>query len=564
VTVSHLLVVSVGPVQEFIAAARRTRDLWFGSHMLSEISRAVAVAVEKHGKLIFPESAAAPNVANIVLAELHNNTAPNVVAAEAKKAAQACWREFADPVRAEYASILLGDIWDGQVDDVVECYAAWAPTMGDYARDRARVMQLLAARKNCRDFLPADGRAGVPKSSLDGARESVLKEPSAWHRHDRRRLRVRTGEQLDVVGLVKRVAEGTQPYPSMARVAADPWLRGCRNQLGDLISACNGLNTPGEPEVIRRIDLDAHPHYADFPFEGTTVFRSRHHELREEAGLDPADFGSLNSALTALVRDAGEPNPYLAVLVADGDKMGETISQLNSADEHRNFSATLAAFAADAQRIVHEYRGVLVYAGGDDVFAFVPVDRCLGCARKLHDRFGGRLEAWGRRASTKITLSVGIAIGHFMEPLEDLRQYGLDAERHAKRPDRDGLAVHLHKRGGGPIQVRMKWQDAPQERLENYARLFQQRAIPSRLPYELRQMATVYERWQSATVADAVRRDVLRTISAKQGNTVHLAAVAEVVHTRVRDAGSLRDFAEELLLARQIATAFRQSGEETT
>ena len=44
---SHLLAISVGPVQEFIAAARRTRDLWFGSYLLSEISRAVAKAVER-------------------------------------------------------------------------------------------------------------------------------------------------------------------------------------------------------------------------------------------------------------------------------------------------------------------------------------------------------------------------------------------------------------------------------------------------------------------------------------------------------------------------------------
>ena len=69
---SHLLAISVGPVQEFIAAARRTRDLWFGSYLLSEISRAVAKAVENQGgKLIFPASSDAENVANVILAELH-------------------------------------------------------------------------------------------------------------------------------------------------------------------------------------------------------------------------------------------------------------------------------------------------------------------------------------------------------------------------------------------------------------------------------------------------------------------------------------------------------------
>jgi hypothetical protein len=34
-------------------------------------------------------------------------------------------------------------------------------------------MRLLAGRKACRNFGPGAGEAGVPKSSLDGARESV-------------------------------------------------------------------------------------------------------------------------------------------------------------------------------------------------------------------------------------------------------------------------------------------------------------------------------------------------------------------------------------------------------
>ena len=38
----HLLGIHIGPVQEFIAAARRSRDLWFGSWLLSELSKAAA------------------------------------------------------------------------------------------------------------------------------------------------------------------------------------------------------------------------------------------------------------------------------------------------------------------------------------------------------------------------------------------------------------------------------------------------------------------------------------------------------------------------------------------
>jgi CRISPR-associated protein Cmr2 len=153
---THLLAIAVGPVQEFIAAARRTRDLWFGSHMLSEISRAVANAVERlQGRLIFPASSGAENVANVILAELMTGGDPKAVAANAKEAAQKRWRTYAEEARREASGVIRTDIWDDQVHDVIDFYAAWVPRSADYRHDRARVIRLLAGRKNCRDFLPA-------------------------------------------------------------------------------------------------------------------------------------------------------------------------------------------------------------------------------------------------------------------------------------------------------------------------------------------------------------------------------------------------------------------------
>jgi len=38
----HVLVISFGPIQDFIASARRCQDLWFGSYLLSELARATA------------------------------------------------------------------------------------------------------------------------------------------------------------------------------------------------------------------------------------------------------------------------------------------------------------------------------------------------------------------------------------------------------------------------------------------------------------------------------------------------------------------------------------------
>jgi len=239
--------------------------------------------------------------------------------------------------------------------------------------------------------------------------------------------------------------------------------------------------------------------------------------------------------------------------------MGAAISGLETADDNRTFSETLAGFADEVRKIVSDQNGVLVYAGGDDVLAFVPVDKCLECARKLHDAFCERMSPYGQP-----TLSTGIAIGHFMENLEDLLEYGRAAEKAAKQPNRDGLAVHLHKRGGSPIHVRSQWTDGPDERLTRYAELIQAEAIPGRLPYELRRLAGVYEDWPGDSLVRALRQDVLRVIRDKQPRSgrAYLKEIERLVNERLNDSVSVYRFTEELLVARQIATARSQAGHQ--
>lgn len=590
---THLLALTVGPVQDFIAAARRTRDLWFGSYLLSEISKAAARAVsDQSGTLIFPapvsdadfEPGSRLSVANVILAELNGHD-PGKVAAMAKAAAKARWSEFARDVFNRYQAVINPDIWNEQVDDVIEFYAAWhSYSPQTYQADRAALMRLLAARKRCRDFsqpkLPAEKRAGIPKSSLDGLRESVFIQPALgesraafrnrWPSKTRRELAVGPSEELDLVGVIKRTwpgMSGASGYPSVARVAADTWLRKIPGaSLHAFVKACDDLGG----DIIHKIDTSAergHPHYRRFPFEGTAVFRSRHPDIVKDAGPPEPDLGSLANALAPLTHEYGEPSPYLSVLVADGDRMGVALSTLTSPDGHRQFSQALARFAGEAARIVQEHQGVLVYSGGDDVLAFVPVDRCLACARELHDAFGRALVRWST-AENLLTLSVGLAVAHFMEPLEDLLGYGRAAEKHAKhrRPgdigqtDRNGLAVHVVKRGGGPVAVRANWSadsaKDPSQHLQQLAEWIATQSVPSRVAYDLYTLAELYASWHAETVRDAIQRDVLAVMQGKQPRgTSKMQDIKSQILDRVGDANSLRRLANELLVAKAIGPA---------
>jgi CRISPR-associated protein Cmr2 len=606
----HLLAISIGPVQDFIAAARRTRDLWFGSHVLSEISKAAAKAVADQvglDALIFPAPEAADEllpldteatlaVANVILARLPSGTVPADVAKVAKQAAESRWRELANDARKEAkqrAVQICEDVWHDQVDDVVEFYSAWAelPSVVEYRETRKLVMRLLAGRKACHNFVMAKGRAKLPKSSLDGARETVLDS----HTKGSGRLPLADGEQLDVVGLTKRLAGGGQSYPSVARIAADPWLRTLADSephassFARLKAVCKQLV---DKELLRCSEMPS----ATFPYDGTAIFLNRHTDLAKESGQEKSVLEPLADVVGELTRPfsrdgLGQPSPYLAILVADGDRMGAAISEIRTPEDHQRFSRELSSFAERARQIVRDANGVCVYAGGDDVLAFAPLDSCLSCARELHSAFCTMMGGWKTSEDQSPTLSVGIAIGHFMEPLEDLLGFGRAAEQAAKKSvelggteERNALAVVVRTRGAAPISVRDNWKQcdddaALDQRLIHWAELFANGSLPNKLAYELRQLVAVYERWPTETISQretlqkVLGKDVRRLLKRKQTDLVDEERDDDgdlkrrdrrFLNDRVdsiKSVAALKSLAEELLIAQQISGALPQKSE---
>lgn len=509
---AHLLLFTIGPVQDFIAQARRTRDLWHGSHLLSELGRAAARAlVEAGAGLVFPalERGAAElvpcfaplrangapplNIANRLLAELPDGADPEAVAKGVRAAVQRCWRyEIAAPVKEACARLLadgIGDVWDEQIDTFLEIAAAWAP-LGAYAEARRELDRAIAARKHLRDFAPWRRlRGGVPKSSLDGARETVLERPERRDAKLVKKYRITGGEQLDAVGLVKRA--GGDPkltddedreaheiqFAPVVNVALASWAtlaaREAPALFASLTSACKAR---GLPRVRRQI-----PCAEAFPFDATIFLRSRWASVFEERGLgtarDAEQWGQAHVA--PLLGKLSDPCPYVACLVADGDHMGRAIERLPDARAHRGFSRALSGFAGEARRIVEqEHLGSLVYAGGDDVLAFLPLPEALACAGALRQGFARVMAAVCPALETaeRPTLSVGLGVGHVMESMGELLALGRAAEAEAKggelvgkRLDRNALAIVVDKRSGGRISWRARWTEwngDPAARLE--------------------------------------------------------------------------------------------------
>lgn len=286
---NYIVCISVGPVQGFIAAARRTRDLWFGSYLLSEISKAIALDLYNNSaKIIFPNSTGVDlkqdsdlNVANVILFEYEAASQDDIKAllSSAKEAGHLRWKDFADKARNELRGFIDEERWDSQEKDVLEFYAAWCPrdntSKTSYVDARRRVMRILSGRKNIRDFAVWNGQAGIPKSSLDGARESVLNGRECCKKN----LRIKQGEALDILGAVKRAAT-REGFPSVSRVAANSFIENANNKHPDLIAEISEY----AKKLLEKglISGVKHSKYDTFLYDAAPFFLTRYDEFAEE------------------------------------------------------------------------------------------------------------------------------------------------------------------------------------------------------------------------------------------------------------------------------------------
>lgn len=486
----HLVIVALGPVQDFIAQARRTRDLWYGSELLSELSRFVATTLADAPSvtLIFPSDPATPNVPNKIVARVEGRTDDEVdtLVASARDDAMSEWKRIADETKELCAGLIVrgarGDaLWDEQIATFLEFNAAMGDeaALGGYESAREQIERALAARKGLREFAPwTEQMPGHPKSSLDGARQSVLLPGKGKERDPSlvRKYRIDPREQLDAVGLVKRTRLQKQAFLPVTNVALAPWIDEAAKRVPAVIDTLRSL--------CSEHDLNPVSSKVTFPWEAQVFMAERWQPIAKEHYRDDGDEARRHALIDAL-RGAGrklfrrggmrEPYPYVACLVADGDHMGDAIRSLGDAELHRRFSARLSHFAARAKGIVQgDFGGSLVYSGGDDVLAFVSVHRALPCADSLRRCFEAVMEDALRETPqvARPTLSVGIGVGHVLESMGHLLWLGREAEKLAKgaalpvaEDRRKALALIVDKRSGGATSFRAQWAHDPVARL---------------------------------------------------------------------------------------------------
>ena len=157
---------------------------------------------------------------------------------------------------------------------------------------------------------------------------------------------------------------------------------------------------------------------------------------------------------------------YYCILNSDGDSMGKFFAACTDSDKARKLSQKSLQYCIKAAEMVLKYKGVPLYAGGDDLLAIVPVtgfdpapDDATNATKeitvfdlinKLNTLFNLIFSDERQNNPGKPSISVGLSIQHIKSPLYEGLNRAFDLLHAAKNssPRKNGLCVDLQKHSG--------------------------------------------------------------------------------------------------------------------
>lgn len=431
-----LVLFTIGPVQSFIASARKIEDLWSGSYMLSHLIRVSLrnlYRYENSFRLIFPvltkEEIEHPDKETLHIASMPNRFTAVMEGTEEQVAGRL--RETEGKVKAAFYDIcdqairtifpemndesykVLTDTCHHQIDAFLEIYWVAEPYDNDknFKTIRQKLERRLGALKNDKQYPQMEQHSLV--CSVCHERDALCAEPIY---------------EDDRYGAIKRKLEATWNQRGFRFKGSEEEEQEAPQRIKDgeyLCEICSG----------KRLARD--------------YFQSYYHLSK--------GFSQFLS-----VKEIGKKDQlYYGILMMDGDNMGEWLSG-DKPEDYSNVSEKLAAFAMKRvpQIVENRFHGRIIYAGGDDVLAFLPVNEVLQAAQALRLAFSDKENGLGPLA----TASAGLVIVHKKAPLQRALNEARKLEGKAKtygakdgKVTKNALALGVHARSGEILEATLPW-----------------------------------------------------------------------------------------------------------
>ncbi len=207
--------------------------------------------------------------------------------------------------------------------------------------------------------------------------------------------------------------------------------------------------------------------------------------INDEFGGQP--FKSINQIATALlehsVKDDSEEgqeefykkvekkcknykpiHKYIAIVQADGDNIGHLIKTLNDTSDNfkkdiQEFSECLYKFSRKALKIIDDYKGTPIFAGGDDLLFFAPVAKVenqkvtktiMNICKEISDEFKTLVTQKYEylKLEREPSMSFGINISYHKFPLDQSLGFAYNELMNAKKGGRNAIALNVIKHSG--------------------------------------------------------------------------------------------------------------------
>ncbi len=532
----HYFHFTLGPVQGFVSQARRTRDFWAGSFILSWLA-AVAIQATRHqgGTVAFPQpdedymawligegkkgteptQGSIPNRFKGLVAEVNPNSFnPHTVV----KSVQEAWKALAEVVwNADLEQIKIKDdkndiqrnIWNRQINNFWDM--SWVIT------EDKNDSSALDKRKNWRTYVSPE-EPGVKCMMMDGWQElSGAKSPvkpeglklEEFWKTVRKQAKcegiksdLRENEVLCAIAFVKRrfsrhfhklnysmsayplmkdgellrdennkiiTKEGWQlkgwevptAVPSVVYMAAVHWLEKALNTADELTlnaffnEAGTLAGEYGEWDTQIKCLTEAWGRHKWKALDGNVFFESslENPNIFEDQKQAEKVLKALNAVRDSAYPTLPKPTPFYAVLMMDGDSLG---SHMSDTTKQCAITEGLADFTKGVPDIVYQHNGFLMYAGGDDVLAILPLEDAIPCAAELRTHYMNCFDY----NDIPTTLSGAIEFVHIKTPLTKVLHdaHKLLDEVAKDGRGRDALAIRVWKPGGLQLEWAQPWE----------------------------------------------------------------------------------------------------------
>lgn len=494
---THLFLFTLGPVQSFIAQARKVHDLYSGSRILSQLCKVAAEHFENEhgGEVIFPDikSDAIPN------RFLGKITTANDLTSIGKSVADAVqdeWRKQFDELIAAPLG-LNGTVYHEakrQIEQHLDIQWLFQPlsdnTDATYRRAYDELNKNLNAVKNTRPFFTPHEKGR--KCSLDGERNVIfyrktLKQQEEKSNDDLQngnplfstgnivfdyddkdsiiKLRhIQPGEGLSAVSMLKRFKDfGYANFPSTAEFA-----------LADSMQAIRA-DPNGEASFQEMV---GHFKVKEDELNWQVFFEENlNADYFKKQGLkgNPEKAKKILDKIVAVgkgLEHGRKLEKYYALVVFDGDHMGEWWKGARRKPDvhletfHKALTGKLADFAkaVRAEYAKDNHRGWVIYAGGDDFLGFFNLHHLTGALgflrntyqQTVHEQLSAHIEGEHR-----LTFSAGVCIAHYKEPLSLVLAQARKLEKDAKnlRDEKDAIGIGVIPGSGQTAEVVLPFED---------------------------------------------------------------------------------------------------------